>query len=126
MTLPAKHRMLGHLDHAWANTAYSFQGATVKDNIVIMRADRNPLNTLASLYVGSSRHENNLAIVTDDKDRLMQIISEKLEVDSEVIKFKEYVSDKTSETKIELEKNREMEKGIKPKEQHIEMGGFSR
>ena len=56
----------------------------------------------------------------------MQIISEKLEVDSEVIKFKEYVSDKTSETKIELEKNREMDKGIKPKEQHIEMGGFSR
>ena len=91
-----------------------------------MRADRNPLNTLASLYVGSSRHENNLAIVTDDKDRLMQIISEKLEVDSEVIKFKEYASDKASETKIEHEKSHEMDKGekIEPKEQHLGIGGF--
>ena len=84
-TLPAKHRMLGHIDHAWANTAYSFQGVTVKDNIVIMRADHNRLNTLASLYVGSSRHEDNLAIITDDKERLMQVISEKLEIDSEVM-----------------------------------------
>ena len=105
MTLPAKHRMLGHIDHAWANTAYSFQGATVKDNIVIMRADRNPLNTFASLYVGSSRHENNLAIVTDDKDRLMLIISEKLEVESDVVKFKEFVSEKVSDTKIDHEKS---------------------
>ena len=126
ITLPAKHRMLGHIDHAWANTAYSFQGATVKDNIVIMRADRNPLNTLASLYVGSSRHKDNLAIVTDDKERLMQIISEKLEVNSEVIKFREFVSDKSSGTKVERDNNNKVEKEtrIEPKEQHLEMGGF--
>jgi len=88
-TLPATHRMLGHMDHGWANTAYSFQGATVKDNIVIMRADHNPLTTLASLYVGSSRHQDNLAIITDDKERLLNVISEKLEIENEIITFRE-------------------------------------
>jgi len=125
--LPAKHRMLGHMDHAWANTAYSFQGATVKDNIVIMRADHNPLNTLASLYVGSSRHEDNLAIVTDNKERLIRVISENLEIDSEVIKFKEPERKNALEPHHSQEQNRERskDKKIKPREREIGFSGFS-
>jgi len=83
------HRMLGHIDHAWANTIYSFQGVTVKDNIAIMKADNNPLNTLEAFYVAGSRHTNNIAIVTDDKDRLLRVISEKLDLAKERIEFKE-------------------------------------
>jgi len=54
-----------------------------------MKADNNPLNTLEAFYVGSSRHKDNLAIVTDDKDQLLRIISEKLDLASERIEFKE-------------------------------------
>ena len=87
--LPSGHRMLGHIDHGWANTAYSFQGVTVKDNIAVMSATQNPLTTLASLYVGSSRHQDRLAIVTDNKEKLLEIISEKLDMANEIISFKE-------------------------------------
>ena len=62
---------------------------TVENNIAIMKADQNPLTTLEALYVGGSRHKNNLAIVTNDKDRLLRIISEKLDIASEKIEFKE-------------------------------------
>ena len=88
-TLPKGHRMLGHIDHGWVNTAYSFQGATVKNNIVIMKANHNPLTTLASLYVGSSRHNDNLAIVTDDKEKLLEIISDKLDMQNEIITYRD-------------------------------------
>jgi|GEM_PF-4044510 len=127
VTLEKGHRMLGHIDHAWANTAYSFQGATVQDNIAIMRSDNNPLNTLASLYVGSSRHQDNLAIVTDDKDRLLQIISEKLELESEPITFIE----PTKREHAELSEDHDQKLHIDPPEnseefeQEMEMGGFS-
>ena len=89
LTLPLDHPILDHIDHGWANTVYSFQGVTVTDNIAIMPAENNPLNTLESLYVGSSRHKENLAIITDDKDRLLRIISEKLDIASEKISYKE-------------------------------------
>ena len=89
VTLPTNHRMLSHLDHAWANTTYSFQGITVKDNIAIMPADNNPLTTLEALYVGGSRHKDSLAIITDDKDRLLNIIAEKLEIKKQEISFQE-------------------------------------
>ena len=51
ISLPKGHRLLGHLDHAWASTVYSFQGITVTDNIAIMKADKNPLTTIDALYV---------------------------------------------------------------------------
>ena len=54
-----------------------------------MKAHHNPLTTLASFYVGSSRHKDNLAIVTDDTEKLLEIISEKLEMENEIISFRE-------------------------------------
>ena len=54
-----------------------------------MRADNNPLNTLEAPYVGASRHREKLAIVTDNKERLLQVISEKVEISREKIEFKE-------------------------------------
>ena len=89
ISLPTGHRILGHLDHAWASTVYSFQGITVTDNIAIMQADKNPLTTIDALYVAGSRHQDNLAIVTDDKEKLIREISEKLEIANEEIIFKE-------------------------------------
>lgn len=123
-TLPASHRMLGHIDHGWANTAYSFQGVTVKDNIAVMRADNNPLTTLASLYVGTSRHQDNLAIVTDDKQKLLEIISEKLDISSEIITFKDPPQMKDIEReKFREHKEHSYEMHIS-KEQDLGMGGF--
>jgi len=54
-----------------------------------MKAHHNPLTTLASFYVGSSRHKDNLAIITDDTEKLLEIISEKLEMENEIISFRE-------------------------------------
>ena len=103
ITLPISHRLMRHLDHAWANTIHSFQGVTVKDNITIMKADQNPLTTLEALYVAGSRHKNNLAIITDDKQKLMRVISEKLEIVNEQIVFKDpSASEKSIETKPAL------------------------
>ena len=42
-----------------------------------------------ALYVAGSRHQDNLAIVTDDKEKLIREISEKLEIANEEIIFKE-------------------------------------
>ena len=89
LSLAHKDKLLSHIDYGWANTVHSFQGATVKDNIAIMRADNNPLNTLEALYVGASRHREKLAIVTDNKERLLHVISEKVEISREKIEFKE-------------------------------------
>ena len=89
LTLAHNHKALKQIDYGWANTVHSFQGATVKDNIAIMRADHNPLNTLEALYVGASRHQENLAIITDNADQLMERVSEKLEISKERIEFKE-------------------------------------
>lgn len=89
LALPHGDKLLEHIDYGWANTVHSFQGATVKNTIAIMRADHNPLTTLQSLYVGASRHEDKLAIITDSKDNLLDRISEKLEFEREKIEFKE-------------------------------------
>jgi len=61
---------LRHIDHGWANTGHAFQGKTVKNAIVVMPANRGPLTTLKSLYVGASRHKESLAIVTDSAKSL--------------------------------------------------------
>ena len=59
------------------------------NNIAIMKADKNPLTTIDALYVAGSRHQDNLAIVTDDKEKLIREISEKLEIANEEIIFKD-------------------------------------
>lgn len=120
ISFPRGHRMLGHLDHAWANTTYSFQGVTVENNIAIMKADNNPLNTLEAFYVGTSRHKDNLAIITDNKDQLLRVISEKLDLASERIVFKEprkmqvvdpqTIISQENTSSIETEKSQELEK----------------
>ena len=58
----------------------------------------------------------------------MQIISEKLEVESEIIKFKEIIPQKPAEAKIQLEKDREEKRELKleSKEQHLGMARFGR
>ena len=35
------------------------------------------------------RHKDNLAIITDDTEKLLEIISEKLEMENEIISFRE-------------------------------------
>ena len=88
-----------------------------------MRADKNPLTTLASLYVGASRHKDNLAIVTDDKEKLLEIISENLDLASETITFKEPPHMKKAPEKAQdpIEQTYEREISI---EQDLGMGGI--
>ena len=80
MILKPTNPSLRHIDHAWANTAHAFQGKTVNDAIVVMPANKSPLTTLKSLYTGASRHQNSLAIVTNNADRLKTNLLERLEM----------------------------------------------
>jgi len=86
MTLKPSNPSLRHIDHAWANTAHAFQGKTVKDAIVVMPASKSPLTTLKSLYTGASRHQNSLAIVTNNADRLKTNLLERLEMEADPFK----------------------------------------
>ena len=87
LTLKPSNPSLRHIDHAWANTAHAFQGKTVKDAIVVMPAGKSPLTTLKSLYTGASRHQESLAIVTNDAGRLKPNLLERLEMDTDPFKI---------------------------------------
>ena len=74
-----------------------------------MQANQSPLNTLEALYVAGSRHTDNLAIITDDKNRLMKIITEKLDVAKEQIRFTEPEQKQLVDTNTILAQDRNQE-----------------
>ena len=53
-----------------------------------MPAGKSLLTTLKSLYVGALRHQDSLAIVTDNADRLKTNLIERLNMDTDPFKVK--------------------------------------
>ena len=83
ITLPHNASELRHMDHGWALTAYAVQGKTEKSAIVVMPSNASPLTTLDSLYVGMSRHKENVSLVTDNADRLKFNLENALDIKME-------------------------------------------
>ena len=80
LTLPLRAPELRHMDHGWATTCHAYQGKTVENAIVVMPSYANPLTTLESLYTGTSRHTDGVALITDDKQRLRASIEQSLDI----------------------------------------------
>ena len=67
---------LSHIDHGYASTSHSAQGATVDRVIVDIYAGLSlELVNRKQFYVSMSRARNSLAIYTNDRARLGQIIN---------------------------------------------------
>jgi conjugative relaxase-like TrwC/TraI family protein len=80
LTLPLRAPELRHMDHGWATTCHAYQGKTVENAVVVMPSYANPLTTLKSLYTGTSRHKDGVALITDDKQRLRASIEQSLDI----------------------------------------------
>jgi len=80
ITLPHAAPELRHMDHGWANTGHSFQGKTVRDAIVVLPSRSSPLTSLRSLYIGMSRHKENVSLITDNEQLLKLNLEHDLQV----------------------------------------------
>ena len=126
MTLKPSNPSLRHIDHAWANTAHAFQGKTVRDAIVVMPANKSPLTTLKSLYTGASRHQDSLAIITNNADRLKTNLLERLEMNADP--FKVIRENKLGDisSREQIQKSARSENHIPEVKQDYERGDRSR
>ena len=78
-SLPTRDRDFKHIDHAYSMTAFASQGKTVDSVIGILRSKEShiELSHQRSFYVALSRARHDAVIVTDNKERLIQSLSEK-------------------------------------------------
>jgi len=64
-----------HLDHGYASTSYSAQGATVENCIINADSTRSEkLLNRAGWYVALSRPKSNVRIFTDDAEALRRAV----------------------------------------------------
>ena len=77
--LPTRDSDFKHIDHAYSMTAFASQGKTVDSVIGILRSKEShiELSHQRSFYVSLSRARHDAMIVTDNKERLIQSLSEK-------------------------------------------------
>ena len=66
---------LRHIDHGYASTSHSAQGATVDRVIVNIDTQLAELVNSKQFYVSISRARNSLAIYTDDQTQLARAVS---------------------------------------------------
>ncbi|MEM9838023.1 MAG: MobF family relaxase [Pseudomonadota bacterium] len=65
---------LASLTHAYAVTSHASQGQTAKDVIAVVDSSERQLTNQAAFYVGISRSADTLALVVDDKERVMDTL----------------------------------------------------
>lgn len=126
-SLPRKDNDFKHIDHAYSMTAFASQGKTVDTVIGILRSKEVhlELSHQRSFYVSLSRARHNAFVVTDNKERLIQSLSEKTGAKSsalEMVKSESKVQEKTllKETSKSQQIEIKQEKHITPSK-----GGFS-
>ena len=126
-SLPRKDNDFKHIDHAYSMTAFASQGKTVDTVIGILRSKEAhlELSHQRSFYVSLSRARHNAFVVTDNKERLIQSLSEKTGAKSsalEMVKSESKVQEKTlpKETSKSQQIEIKQEKHITPSK-----GGFS-
>ena len=74
--ISAAREWLRHIDHGYASTSHSSQGATVDRVIVNVDTTRSAqLVNRKQFYVSISRARHAVSIYTDDRERLRQTVS---------------------------------------------------
>lgn len=77
LTLERDAPALRFIDHAWASTVHAFQGRTVDGIIGVMQSSHPHLTHQKAFYVEISRARHDAILVTDDRQRLGETLSEK-------------------------------------------------
>jgi ATP-dependent exoDNAse (exonuclease V) alpha subunit len=67
-----------HIDYAYADTAFSAQGKTIDNSVLLLESFRKNLVNQKSTYVGLSRARNKAIIITDNKEKLTKAVSERI------------------------------------------------
>lgn len=77
LTLERDAPALRFIDHAWAATVHAFQGRTVDGIVGVMQSAHPHLTHQKAFYVEISRARHEAILVTDDRLRLAETLSEK-------------------------------------------------
>ncbi len=76
LSLARDDPQLRHIDHAWSSTVHAAQGMTRDAAIGVLDTGHGQLNGQARLYVEASRARDRFVLVTDDRERLEEVLEE--------------------------------------------------
>ena len=113
-SLPTRDSDFKHIDHAYSMTAFASQGKTVDSVIGILRSKEShiELSHQRSFYVSLSRARHHAVIVTDNKERLIQSLSEKTGAKTSALEMIQSES-KEKTTSLTHQKSKEQDTFVK-------------
>ena len=74
LSLARTDPQLRHIDHAWSTTVHAAQGMTSDAAIGVLDTGHGALTGQASLYVEASRARDRFVLVTNDRERLEEVL----------------------------------------------------
>ena len=74
LSLARTDPQLRHIDHAWSSTVHAAQGMTRDGAIGVLDTGHGALAGQASLYVEASRARDRFVLVTNDRERLEEVL----------------------------------------------------
>ena len=74
LSLARTDPQLRHIDHAWSTTLHAAQGMTSDAAIGVLDTGHGALTGQASLYVEASRARDRFVLVTDNRERLEEVL----------------------------------------------------
>ena len=74
LSLARSDPQLRHLDHAWSTTVHAAQGMTRDAAIGVLDTGHGALTGQAGLYVEASRARDRFVLVTNDRERLEEVL----------------------------------------------------
>ncbi len=74
LSLARTDPQLRHIDHAWSTTVHAAQGMTRDAAIGVLDTGQGALTGQASLYVEASRARDRFVLVTNDRERLEEVL----------------------------------------------------
>ena len=74
LSLARTDPQLRHIDHAWSTTVHAAQGMTIDAAIGVLDTGHGALTGQAGLYVEASRARDRFVLVTNDRERLEEVL----------------------------------------------------
>jgi conjugative relaxase-like TrwC/TraI family protein len=75
--LPKGNKVFYHMDYAYALTVHAAQGKTYKNAIGVLESEHNHLTHQRLFYVALSRAKEKVTLISDDKNKLIETLSQK-------------------------------------------------